>query len=75
MLYNHNLLNKKEQAALFTLILHYKNYDKLDILIERVIRDPIEFSKRKNLKKKKEKEVINQIPEGIKYCDGDKCNY
>ena len=70
--YNYKLLADTERLELLPLIEKYKHYDKLDILIEMIIGNPSEFTQR-TLKIIKEKVVVNEIPEGIKYCDGDSC--
>ena len=43
--YNHTLLNGEESLILAGLLERYKNYDKLDILIEMII-DPADFFNR-----------------------------
>lgn len=71
--YDYRLLNNIESTHLRCLLEQYREYDKLDILIEIVVKDIEEFKNRKFVEKK-EKVKINYIPESIKYCDGDKCS-
>jgi len=74
MRFDFNLLNNIEQLKLSILIKQYRDYDKLDILIERVVEDVEDFKKRKRPKKKKIEVKVQKMDESLKFCDGDKCS-
>jgi len=56
MIYNHRVLTKKEASTVQALLIRYKDYDKLDILIELAVYDPADVLTRK-INKKKKKEI------------------
>lgn len=74
MIYDHKCLKEDEALAVRALMDRYNGYDKLDILIELVIENPHEFLKRKPKQTNIQKEVLEALPEALKFCDGDKCS-
>ena len=74
MIYDHRVLNEKEKTTVLILLEHYKNYDRLDIIIELALFNPDEVLTR-SYKKKKEEIKTQAIPEELKYCDSDHCEY
>lgn len=74
MHYDLQLLNSIELNSLSTLLKKYKDYDKIDILIELTIGEKNDILSREKNKEKKEEKIINNIPEELKFCDGDKCS-
>lgn len=74
MIYNHRKLTKQESMIVFALMEHYRKYDKLDIIIEMAVANPTDILTR-NIKKKKKELKTQPIPEELKFCDGDSCQY
>ncbi len=77
MIYDIHCLNEDEMKVFMANLEHYKNHDKLDLLVELSTNDPYDLIMRTKNKKKEKKieleENINQISEDLKFCDGDSC--
>lgn len=72
--YDFKTFTSGEILSLKDAIDYYKDYDRLDLIIELLFNK----NKKEELKKrefeKKEKEItVQKIPESLKYCDGDHC--
>jgi len=73
MIYNIKKLLPTELEKFYHFIQLYKNYDKIDLLIEMVIDNKEEVLSR-IIEEKIEKEIfINNLPDELKYCDGAHC--
>ena len=75
MIYNHRVLNPQEQVILRGLLVTYQKYDKIDLLIEMCVSDPQEVLKRKPKKKKENIIKSEPMPEELKFCNSDHCEY
>jgi len=75
MIYNHRVLTNKEKTTLKGLIQAFKYHDRLDLLIELAVYDTADVLTRKFNKKKKKEIKTQSIPEELKFCDSDHCEY
>lgn len=79
MIYDTRKLQGKEEVSeLKRLVLIYREFDKLDVIIDLTIQNlgisREDFKARKENGKKEETYVkINAPPEAIKFCTGDSC--
>lgn len=78
MIYDTRKLQEKEEVSeLKRLLSIYREFDKLDIIIDLTIQNlgisREEFKTRKVNGKKEKFIKINSPPEAIKFCTGDKC--
>jgi len=73
MIYDYNLLYADEIKEFKGLLQRYRGYDILDMFMEMLITDPVEFFKRKKKESKSEESTIDIMSEDLKFCDGDKC--
>jgi hypothetical protein len=72
--YDLGVLKPEEVVLLKASMAHYKNYDKLDILIEMSLPDPYDVLTRKKIKKViKYEGNANPLPEAEKFCNTDHC--
>lgn len=77
MFYDHKVLNSDEIRKISKAQSNgLKDHDKLDLLIELIFSEEekknIKTRKRKKQEKKKETKT-QELPESLKYCDGDHC--
>lgn len=79
MIYDFKKLQGEEIQEFKKTLIKYKDYDKIDIIIDILLHklgiSSSEFNNRKQeVKKENKKEiVVQEISESLKYCDGDKC--
>lgn len=76
MFYDYKSLTKDELSIFNDALCKYKEYDKLDLIIELIFNENTKSAIRKRGFKKikrKEEKSLEAIPEGLKYCDGEEC--